>query len=81
MKTQVNLRYNQKKTTIPQAKPQETEAEIIDHPQEPEPKTTLAIRNPPAVQAALAIQIITIDINTIESHDKKEDDKSDSSPK
>ena len=81
MKTRTNPRYNQRKTTIPQVKPQETEAEIIDHPQESEPKTIPAIRNPPAVQAAPAIRIITIAIDTIESHDKKEDDKSDSSPK
>ena len=54
------------------------EAEIIDHPQESEQKTTPAIQNPPAAQAALMIQIITIAIDTIGSHDKKEDDRSDS---
>ena len=57
------------------------EAETIDHLQESETKTTLAIQIPPAAQAAPAIRMIIIITDTIKWHDKKEDDKNDSLPK
>ena len=78
MKIRANLRYNRKKT-IPRTKPQEEmEEEITDPLQESEPEATPAIRNPPVAQAALATRTMTTAIDIIESHDKKEDDKSDS---